>query len=571
MDRKVSTTLIAALCVSPVSALLAEEASKVPESEVKAALASPDSFLRHNTWKKLNPEHEGNYRTLVQVLKSLPWFDRDGAVIALAKAATESTIQKMVKALKEDKDAMVRQGMAMALAKMNDEKFYPHLYEALKDKSPFVRRIAVHALRVQKKKEAVTALVDAFQKEEDPVVRSFMVESLNQLTQAYQGPDPRAWFVWWEAAKADPEYELGKNDEMAQRKAEELGNKLKKRTTVSVSGEVTLETEERGKTGAKGVPIIILPPYGSSKEIMTPFLAELEKTNKLFYVELPGQEAFKNLPTVGNTKLPFFPLDKMVKAFEDLRKETKQERFALMACGLSCWIAMRYATLYPQSVSHLVLISPVSSNKAYGDGYDRCKKVGESKRDIELWHVGLSHRINTDSGETHHDQHHREKSIPKPEGEDGSLDRKEWSLFWKDERDSLASILYPIKDSKKQMGFLIPDFKCFSEPRRNIPTIVIAGAGSLLTSQQDCEAIAKHYGGHFYMYPGSSAMPFAEESATFNKHMAALLKENQKSKKDTKEKKKSKDAGEGAVEGAGDGKDAASGAGKEKEGPKGEP
>jgi pimeloyl-ACP methyl ester carboxylesterase len=565
MDRKVFLTLVAALSVLPIPALLPEEASKVPESEINAALASPDSFLRHNTWKKLNPEDDGNYRTLVKVLKSLPWFDRDGAVIALAKAATESTLQKMVKALKDDKDPMVRQGMAMALAKMNDEKFYPHLYEALNDKSPVVRRIVVNALRVHKKKEAVSALVDAFQKEEDPVVRSFMVESLNQLTQAYQGPDPRAWFVWWEAAKADPEYELGKNDEIAQRKAEELGNKLKKRTTVSVSGEMTLETEERGRQTSKGMPIIVLPPYGFSKDIMTPFLSELEKTNKLFYVELPGREAFKNLPNVGNTNLPFFPLDQMVKAFEDLRKETKQERFALMACGLSCWIAMRYASLYPQSVSHLVFIAPFSSNKAVGDGYDRCSRQGQAKKDVELHHAAMSHSINTQTGQTEHDRYHEEKKIPKPEGEDGSLDRREWSLFFKDERDSLATILYPIKDSKKRMGFLYPDFKCFSEPRRNIPTIVIAGAASILTSQQDCDAIAKHYGGRLYMYPNSSCMPFAEESATFNKHMAALLRENQKSKKDSKDKaKKPKDGEEESVPGSTGEPDTAAGAKPEK-------
>ena len=43
---------------------------------------------------------------------------------------------------------------------------------------------------------------------------------------------------------------------------------------------------------------------------------------------------------------------------EDLRKETGQDRFAIMACGLNCWIAMRYASLHPASVSHMVLIGP---------------------------------------------------------------------------------------------------------------------------------------------------------------------------------------------------------------------
>ena len=543
MDRKVSPPLVAALCAFSLSALLAEEATKVPESEIKAALASPDSFLRHNTWKKLNPEDDGNYRTLVQVLKSLPWFDRDGAVIALAKAATDSTLQKMVKALKDDKDPMIRQGMAMALAKMNDEKFYPHLYEALKDKDPMVRRIVVHALRVHKKKEAVTALVDAFQKEEDPVVRSFMVDSLNELTQAYQGPDPRAWFVWWEAAKADPDYELGKNDDQALAKAEELGNKLKKRTTVSVSGGVTIETEERGRLkDLKSVPILILPYYGYSKETMKPFLSELEQTNKLFYIDLPPIKSFKNLKTVTDRQVPLYPIENLVAAFEDLRKATGQERFALMACGMNTWIAMRYASLHPQSVSHLVLINPLPTNDGYGRATQRMESKGRSSNDIELWHLALTRSMDGRTGESTHDIFHREKKLPVPEGEGGSIDRREFALYFKNERDGLISILYPVKEDKNASGFAIPPFKAFTEPRRNIPTIVIVGQATLFTSIQDCEQLAKHYGGKCYVYPNSAGMPFAEESATFNKHMAALLKENVRRKDSGKDKKSSSKA-----------------------------
>ena len=59
--------------------------------------------------------------------------------------------------------------MAVALAKMDDPIFYKHLYEALDDKDPTVRRVVVHSLRVHKKPEAVDALVKRFQKEEDPV------------------------------------------------------------------------------------------------------------------------------------------------------------------------------------------------------------------------------------------------------------------------------------------------------------------------------------------------------------------------------------------------------------------
>src|SRR6185503_9002388 len=132
---------IALILPALAAPLFLRAADDVSERDMNAALASPDSFLRYNTWKKLNPEKDSHFSILVKILKGLPWYDREGAIDALRKAATSETVQKMVRELKDNKDPAVRQGMAIALAKMNDEKFYPHLYEALKDKNPQVRRI----------------------------------------------------------------------------------------------------------------------------------------------------------------------------------------------------------------------------------------------------------------------------------------------------------------------------------------------------------------------------------------------------------------------------------------------
>jgi pimeloyl-ACP methyl ester carboxylesterase len=514
----------------------APAAEAVGEKEINAALASPDSHLRHNTWTKLNPENDSQFNTIVQILKhpKLSWYDRDGAILALAKAASEPVLKKMAKELKENKDPMVRQGMAIALVKTEDEKLFPQVFEALKDKSLAVRRMVVHWLGVTKKsKDKVEALVSAFQKEDDPVVKSFFVDALNAQTQAFRGPNPAPWATWWEQAKLDKDYELGKTDDQALAKAEELGNKLKK--SVTVVADVTLETEERGeekKGPGAPVPILILPDYGYSSKTMLPFFSELEKTNRCIYIELPGLKSFKDLVAVGKTGSPYFPIDKLVAAFEELRKQKKQERFALMACGMNCWIAMRYASLYPQSVSHMVLICPVGSTKAFGDVTEKMKKQGESTGDIELWHLGLGRKVNLQTGKDLHEIYHEEKKLPKPEGEDESLHRRSWSLFFRDERDSLISMLYPDRINRENASnFLIPDFTFSSQAKRNIPTIVIAGKACLYANVEDCKQIAKHYGGQFYVYENSSFMPFAEESAVFNKHMALLLKEKPRSKK----------------------------------------
>jgi len=256
----VVTTL--ALTIAHVAPAITAQDADVSKRQIAEALASPNSQLRHELWSKLNPEDRTQLKILLQILQKKSWYDRDGAIKALATAASDEVIDRIVKNLKKHKDPAVRQGMAVVLAKMNDEKFYPHLYEALDDKDPLVRRIVAHSLRVHKKNDAVEALVQRFQKEKDPTCRTFLEQSLNELTQAFKGPDHIAWLLWWQEAKLDKDYELGKTDDEAKRAAEELGLKLKKRRTVSVTGGVTLETEEKG--GGLGVPILIIPHWNRS-------------------------------------------------------------------------------------------------------------------------------------------------------------------------------------------------------------------------------------------------------------------------------------------------------------------
>jgi pimeloyl-ACP methyl ester carboxylesterase len=527
---RISVPLVLASLVSLLRPAIAEE--EPADKEIKEALASPDSLIRHNVWKRLNPESDTQYKLLLQILQRFPWYDREGAILALAKAATQKTLAKMFKDVKAHSSSGVRQGLAVALCKMDDPLYYKDLFERLKDKSAFVRRAVVYGLGITKKSpEKVQALIDAFQKEKDPVVRSFFVNALNDQTQAFQGPDPKAWFIWWEEAKADKDYQLGKTDEDALRKAEELGHKLKARSTISVTGGVTLQTEERGRGIA--VPILILPEYGHSKEVMLPFLAELEETHKLFYIDLPEVSSFKDLKVVSDARIPYYPIDQLVEAFEDLRKATGQERFAIMACGLNCWIAMRYASLHPESVSHLVLVGPISSTLAYGKATDRMEQQGKATGDRELWHLALTRRFDGRTGESNHDKYHKDQKEPVPEGEGAALDRRNWSLYFRDDGDNVLGVLYP-KKSRWLGNVAIPDFKVFGEPKPGIPTVVICGRSSLLSSVDDCKAIADHYGGLFYIYESSSMMPFCEESEIFNKHMSLLLRERASSKKKQK-------------------------------------
>lgn len=526
-------TLLLALLAAGLARLPgAAAADEVTEAQIREALASPDSTIRYGVWSKLNPENATHYKYLEYVLSKQYWYDRDGAILSLSKAADPATVKKMTTSLKRHKDLAVRQGMAVALAKMNDERFYALLYDALNDSSDVVRRTVAHSLRVHKKPEAVEALVTRFEKEKDPVVKSFLVDALNEITQAFQPPQPTAWRTWWELAKNDKSYTLGKTDDEAKKKAEDLGNRLKERTTITTG--LTLKTVERGQKGVRSVPILVLPYYNISKETMLPFLSELEETNRLFYIDLPTIDSFQGLEVVSDARIPYYPIDQLVEAFEKLRTDTGEERFAIMACGMNTWIAMRYAAKFPQSVSHLVLINPLSSMDAYGAATRRMEGEGRGRNDRELWHLSMTRLFNSKTGKSSHDAYHEEKKEPVPEGEGEALDRRSWALYFQDERDSMISTLYGVK-SRPLGNVAIPNFKCFGEKlTAPIPTIVIVGKDFLMASVDDCKAVAKHFGGQLYVYSKSAGMPFAEESSLFNKHMAALLRERVRAPKSKK-------------------------------------
>jgi hypothetical protein len=164
---------------------------------------------------------------------------------------------------------------------------------------------------------------------------------------------------------------------------------------------------------------------------------------------------------------------------------------------------------------------------------------GQTKNDVELWHLGLSKTVNTQTGEDYHEKYHKEKSVPIPDGHEAGISRRAWSLYFANAQDSLLSIIYPL--AIRSMGsVIIPDFKCFQEPRRRIPTLVLVGKHSMYASVPDCQQIAKHYQGRCRVYAASACMPFAEEGPAFYRDVSRFLGNKKKSKSSSKPKKKKK-------------------------------
>lgn len=511
MIRFGKPALFVALCAA--AALAADKGAN--KAEFLKAFAGPDTHKGAKAIEALNPDVKSDYELLKLVLEKGHWFYRGVAATVLAKTGNPDHVKDMVESLTEkgERNPYVRQGMAIAIAKMNDRTLYPELFKALADKDSRVRREVANVLKINKDKGSIEALISRWKEEEDPTVVNYIRATLEDITKRYLGPNQVDWYNWWLAVRDT--FEVGSTDEEAAKKAEEDGKKLSSGSTETREVEVTFVS--RGI----GAPVIVLPHYGHSKDMMIPFFIEVEKFAKVFYMDLPKVSSFKNLKQIGGKNV--YPIDQFVDALEEFRKTTKASRVTVMACGFNAWVAFRYATKYPKSLAALVLIAPNSSDTEYGKATDRLIQQGQKTGDIEMEHVGHSRRFNTQTGESLHEIHHKTKNIPVPEGEPQALDRKDFTLFFADQQDSLIDQLYPVHHNPVgEVAF--GEYTCFKEPKGlAVPMLVCSGKRSIFSSESDCAQIAKHYGAQIVSFDRSADLPMIEEPDKFTKALKAFL------------------------------------------------
>jgi pimeloyl-ACP methyl ester carboxylesterase len=278
----------------------------------------------------------------------------------------------------------------------------------------------------------------------------------------------------------------------------------------------------------------VLPDYGFEKEYLETYLRNLETTSKIIYMNLPGASDFKDpvlTPDAGMPS-PTYPLSRLVKTFETLREELVAEgklekgRVAILAHGISGWIAMRYASEYPQSVKCLILVSTYSSGAAFGKGLETVEKNGSTGGDIEEEHWAQSCMW---TGAAFKYQATNEQEMR-------ALQRRSFTLYFANPRGyEIEDLYWPlVKKSAAGMGeaevpkinrlmgsVMIPmDFNVGKEKKTGVPALVLVGANSRMTSIDDSKEIAKFYGGALEVFKESSQMPFIEE----NKHFVSIVR-----------------------------------------------
>lgn len=501
-----------------------------PGADSEAAKAFKKSFTEtQNSWERralverLDPTDEDSLDLITDfVLKTQDWYMREAAIQVLAGAYDPGLIQKLERMCGSRGEQTIIEGVCMAFGRSGNKDRVPFLIEQLESKKWQVKRAATIALGLVPDKRAVPALIQAWEKEEKFMVWVHILESLEKITRQKNMPRAADWKSWWETVKDTFEVPTESADALDE---EEMKSGDRIRTKVRGTN---LDSRLRGN----GLPLLVLPDYGYENDYLQTYLRNLEDTNRILYMKLPGATDFSDPPLQNAPGLPapWYPIDRIVDAFEELHKELvaagkiEDKPFAIMAHGLTTWIAMSYAAKHPTRVRRMILLAPTSGNKAWGDGRDRLERYGQQNRDLELEHYAQSMVYNQQTG-----KHNYEAN-----GDDDSaaLQRKSWTCRFFDFRDlEIGRIYGPIVEKRvgdavsrgpkqfRPMGsvFIPNDFSLFRLDRVQTPTLVVVGARSVWTSIEDANALAKHYGqaGRVVTFPNSNEMPFIEENEKF--------------------------------------------------------
>jgi pimeloyl-ACP methyl ester carboxylesterase len=492
----------------------------------KSFVETQDSWKRRDLVRGLDPKDKDQLELLLDfVMKQQDWYMREAAIDTMATAFDPSLITTLEKeAQTSGKDHTVPEGVVMAFGRSGNKERVPFIASQITTTKKWqVKRACAIALGLLPHKDGVEALISAWEKEDDFMVWVHILESLEKVTKQKNMPKARDWRGWWNAVKDTWEPPTEDAD-----KLDDESNKSGDRIQTKVRG-TNLDIRSRGN----GLPLLVLPDYGCEKDYLETYLRILEENNQILYVKLPGTADFdpplQNAPNLPN---PFYPIDRIVDSFVDLHGELvkggkiQDKPFALMAHGITCWIAMSYAAKHPGKVRKMILVAPTSGNKAWSDGRDRMEKGGQERRDIELEHYAQSLLYDGQTGKYKYQAADGDESM--------ALERKSFTIRFFDFRDlEIGRIFGPIvekqvgdkgiarvpKYARPMGGAFVPDFSLFKLERNGPPpqTLVCVGEQALQTSLEDGNAIVKHFGGagRLYAFKRSATAPFIEENEKF--------------------------------------------------------
>jgi pimeloyl-ACP methyl ester carboxylesterase len=443
----------------------------------------------------LAPSDEGGLDGLLGHADGGSWPERWQAVLSLTKLAGTDDVFKVRAALLRDPRPRVREAIAYACYLEPLLGNATVLALALKqDTEPAVRRAAARALERFPDRRAVSALVEALGKETDRRASLWIVEALRSLTPAPCLLDAAAWSSWWSKNEGDPRFAPA--DEPP-RKGEYEGIRLETRTVAPIP-------TKKGAVPPKPPHILVLPAFGFTTAAFGPYLLPLRERAAITWVQLPGVQELTGRSGFGDD-LPEYPVDRLVRALEAFRASLGIDRFLPLAEGASGWIALRYAVLYPDRCSGLILIDTPLDKQAYAEALRRGAAHGDANEKFAARTLL------------------RETSVPFDERlldrlhaidlEEGFLDPADLEIGW----------LYA--RARDPQGFaIVPEISWSRHHQLDVPALFVFSASNPMSGHVDAERIQR-------IFPRSMVapiretrgMPFVEENAKFHEVIVAFL------------------------------------------------
>lgn len=362
--HRIAAALVLAI-LAGVPRAAAQDGPAKADEEFKRRWAKPDPEDKASAFRRLDPARPEALPFLFDGFRFPHWLVR-GAAAEAASAIPEGALRAQLRLdLLTHEEGPVRGGLAYALALAPLPGDGEALAGALSDRSAWVRRDAARGLRTLPSKGAIRALVAALGRETDARVRPWILDTLRRMTGADEGPDAAPWAAWWEKRKDDPDVQPPADAPPERR--EFAGVKL----------EVVTVPARRTADGRKAPALFVLAPFGWTHDYFRPCLDPLRETFDVSYIRLPSVRELTGLSGFGDT-IPTYPVDRLARAFEALRKDRGVERVVLLGEGPAAWIAETYARDYAPRTAGLLLLNGWLDAASYAAALQRMAGAGNA-------------------------------------------------------------------------------------------------------------------------------------------------------------------------------------------------
>lgn len=474
-------------------------------------IESVNSWERRDAILAVDPQTNDGVGALLNLLAEeniarVDWYVRQTIIERLSQVYEPRARRLLDRGLEVRQDR-VREGVILALGLRASAEDLPRIIEATEDRSPRVRRAAALALtHFRGDRSAVDAILAAWEEEDEAVSRLGVVCSLalKDMTGHDDGLDRAHWREWWNRVR---ERFPNIPDETEAAEPESQHTRVRG---------VPLTYSERGDGP---IPLLVIPDEQYTTDLYKPWFRAIEDICRVYYMELPLVNEFD--PSVlepGVADIPYYPVDLLVEAFDELREQLHIERFALMSHGFNAEVAQRYLTLHPDRVSHVIMMGPVSGDAAWERILGTIETRGQGTHDPEMTHLAR-HMYIYDNGT--HDYE------PSSGDESDALDRKAFTLYFADTNDIAIHDIFTRCFKEDLPESISPDFDTSRQTAVRVPMLIQMGEASLWTVVQDGERIRSHYPlAALQVYRQSAMCPFIEETEAWSRDIHQFFERN---------------------------------------------